>query len=149
MRNEVSTLRLTALAKGSYHTLTISQIQSLDGEIDNRRVPLLDKVVLRKPPEMQNHIRRQLCDLVSANHAPRFLEGDAVVLCQDLGNGDLRNDVLLDHVLEDRRGREVNSEEEEGRSVDLDVCTGDKERGVVVRKRLATLKVTPTHLDRC
>lgn len=101
--------------------LTVIHDETLDGEIDDGWVALLDKVVLCEAPKVQHDKWRKLDTLEALDLTPGLLKRDAVVLGEDLADGDLRDNVLLNRVLEHRRGGQVDCKEEEWRSGHLDL----------------------------
>lgn len=156
-RNQSQISRSGGEASRERRRLTILHVYSSEGEVDDRRVLLLDKVVLGEPLGVQDQVRGQPSDLVTLEGVAKFLkeknEDEAsqlmigtrergrlmrrdadlgcrsVVLCENGREGDLGDDVLLDRVLEERRTRQVECEEEERRLDRLDVCgTRKRER---------------------
>ena len=95
---------------------TISHIDTAQREIDDRRILLLDKVVLRESLDMKNEERRQSSNFESTKNPFRFLRSDSVVFREDCRDRNLRYDILFDDILEDWRRREIDREEEEWRA---------------------------------
>ena len=101
--------------------LTVLHVDSSQRVVDDGRVFLLDKVVLSEAFDVKDQERREFCDLVAADDALGLLGRHAVVLGENLSDGHLRDDVLLDHTLKYGAGRKVDGEEEEGRLCRLDL----------------------------
>mmetsp|Transcript_4482 Transcript_4482/g.9642 ORF Transcript_4482/g.9642 Transcript_4482/m.9642 type:complete len:250 (+) Transcript_4482:1074-1823(+) len=93
----------------------VPQLQVLDREVDDGRVLLHEEVVLGEALHVQAQVSGQSRDLEAAAPRPDVIaHTHAVKLAHDVEDGDLRDDVLLQHVLEQGGGRQVQTQQQEG-----------------------------------
>jgi len=93
-----------------------AHLQVAHRKVDNRRVLLHELLrVLREALDVNNQIRRQLRNHVLSPIAiHHFLTRLPVKLVEQSKKRDLRDDVTLERILEERRGRDVDGQIEEG-----------------------------------
>lgn len=120
---QASTMSAT-ISRTVYQTcvLTVIHVYASQREIDNCRVFLLDEIVLSESLDVQDQERWQASNLESAQNTTSFLRRSTVVLGKHLCDWNLWNNSLLVLVLEQRRRRQVDCEEQEWRSSRFDVC---------------------------
>lgn len=63
--------------------LTVGKLNAAQGEVDNGRVLLLDKVVLREPLDVQDEVRGQCREVVSLQRGAELLRLVAVEFGED------------------------------------------------------------------
>ena len=73
---------------------TVSHFQTLQWEVDNSGVLLLDKVVLHEPFVVEDQVWRQSLALEPFELPSKLLSGHSVVLCKHRVDANLWDDVL-------------------------------------------------------
>mmetsp|Transcript_2777 Transcript_2777/g.4677 ORF Transcript_2777/g.4677 Transcript_2777/m.4677 type:complete len:312 (+) Transcript_2777:303-1238(+) len=97
----------------------VSELEILDGEVDNGRVLLHEEVVLREPLRVQNQVPGQFGELEApAAQLDVVHDHDVVELLQDLVELHLRDDVLLHGVLVQRGGWEIQPQHQKRHPLD-------------------------------
>lgn len=109
--------------------LTVGKLHSSERKVDDSRVLLLNKIVLRETLDMEYEVRRKSGQVMPLERGAKLLQviskvlhrsseradlsSFTVELGKDSRDWDLRNDLLLIDVLEERCRWEVEREEEE------------------------------------